>query len=173
MDLEYGEAQRGILTLVSGKTVRLTDMEYILGSMATDIKASSGSVSNMERELKSLPMATLIAELMKTVNPMVTVNTFGVTAVHTRVNSKTVSETAKEFGRNPVIPTLIHTMVSSSTKRSKVMESLHGQTGANTWEISQTMSAKATAKCTGATETYTKANGTMEPKSRKSHNPPT
>jgi hypothetical protein len=171
VDPESGEVPKEILTLVNGKTAKLMGMVYTPGSMATDIKANSSNALNMEKESKNLPMVTLTEVPTKTANPMATVSIFGVMAVHTKVSLRRVSETVKEFGKNQVIPTLIPTMVSFSTKKSKAMVSLHGQTAANTWVISLTMSGKVMAKCTGVMETYTKANGTTEPKLRKSHNP--
>ena len=69
----------------------------------------------------------------------------------------------------------IQTLMTGSTliKKSKAMASLHGQTVANTWEVSQTMSGKATVKCTGAMEMYTKESGTMVLRLNKFLNPST
>ena len=50
---------------------------------------------------------------------------------------------------------------------------LLGPIAVNTWEILKTMSGKVMVRCTGAMETYTKANGTMGPKLNKFHNPQT
>ena len=41
MGQEYGEGQKEILTLGSGKMAKLMAMVYIHGSMATDMKVSS------------------------------------------------------------------------------------------------------------------------------------
>jgi hypothetical protein len=88
--LASGEAQRETPTLANGKTARLTATEYTLGSTATDIRVNSSSVSNMEKEYKSLQMVILIAVLTKTVSLMDMESTFGVTVAHTRVSSKKV-----------------------------------------------------------------------------------
>lgn len=53
------------------------------------------------------------------------------------------------------------------------MAYLHGRTAANTWEVSQTMSGKATVKCTGTMETCTKESGIMALRLKKFLNPST
>ncbi len=54
--------------LVSGNSERQTDTEFIPGLMATDFRASSRNVLNMDKDSKDLPMAISTRAFMPTEN---------------------------------------------------------------------------------------------------------
>jgi hypothetical protein len=88
MDMEYGKEFLEILSLVSGKIVRLMVMGCISGKMEIGMKENGALASSMGRGLIYLQMEIHLQELINKASLRALVNINGKMKVFTWVNSK-------------------------------------------------------------------------------------
>jgi hypothetical protein len=124
----FGGVLKEIPTLVSGKTVRQTGMEFILGLMVIVIKANSRTVLSMARAYRNLVMVIAIKEITRTESHTDMDSIIGAQEATLKETSRMDYEKVKDCGKK-VLAIAIDTKVSIRMTRKKARAFSHGQMG--------------------------------------------